>query len=208
MTKKRIGVVSDTHGPLPQDTFDLLNGDWDSERLQNDAVVRYMVSYGEDGSATIEDVWPDGEVANARCDLILHAGDIGAQSALDELSAICRTVAVLGNNDHTTFWDSDGEVGDLRSLTFESLDIAMMHIPADLRVALHGRPPLVSAAVKEMPQLAVHGHTHVPEVRLDGDTVVLCPGSPMRSRNSSGHNVALVDIEDGRMTNISIIRLP
>lgn len=208
MTKKRIGVVGDTHGPLTAEVFELFNGEWDADRLADAAVKRYAVTYDADGHAELQDVWPEDAPEPQACDLILHAGDIGVQSALDELGAICRTVAVLGNNDLATFWDSDGEVGDLRSLTFDGVNIAMMHIPADLRIALHGRPPTALPAVKEMPQLAVHGHTHVPEVRLDGDTVVLCPGSPARARNSSGHNAALVDIEDGRLASIDIIRLP
>ncbi|WP_251212323.1 metallophosphoesterase family protein [Adlercreutzia murintestinalis] len=208
MAQKRIGVISDTHGPLPAEAFDLFNGEWSAERLAEAAVKRYEVTYDAEGRATLRDVWPESAPDVRACDLILHAGDIGVQSALDELGAICRTVAVLGNNDRAAFWDSDGGVGDLRSLTFDGIDIAMMHIPTDLRIALHGRPPTVVAAVKEMPQLAVHGHTHVPEVRLDGDTVVLCPGSPTRSRSGSGHNAALVDIEDGRVADVYIIRLP
>lgn len=205
---RRIGVISDTHGRLPQAAFDLLNGDWDGARLADAAVKRYRVRYGEGGAAGIEDVRLGDAPEPAACDLILHAGDIGAQSALDELGAICRTVAVLGNNDHAVFWDSDGEVRDLRCLAFDGVDIAMMHIPADLRLALRGRPPVVLPAVDRMPQLAVHGHTHVPEVRLRGGTVVLCPGSPTQSRRGSGHNAALVDVEDGRLTGIDIIRLP
>ncbi len=208
MTKRRMGVISDTHGPLPADAFDLFSGEWDAARLAEAAVKRYEVTCDADGHVAFQDRWPECAPTPQACDLILHAGDIGVQSALDELGAICRTVAVLGNNDFATFWDCDGEVRDLRSLTFGGVDIAMMHIPTDLRLALHARPPTVAAAVKEMPQLAVHGHTHVPEVRLDGDTVVLCPGSPSRARNGSGHNAALVDIEDGRLTNVSIIHLP
>lgn len=208
MTEKRIGVISDTHGPLPAETFDLFSGDWDAERLADAAVKRYVITYDAEGHATLQDVWPEDAPEPRACDLILHAGDITAQSALDELGAICRTVAVIGNNDRTAFWDSDGEAGALRTLTFDGIDIVMMHIPEDLRIALHGRPPTVVAAVREMPQLAVHGHTHVPEVRLDRNTVVLCPGSPARARNGSGHNAALVDIEDGRLTNVYIVRLP
>lgn len=208
MDRKRIGVVSDTHGPLPQEAFSMLSGQWDDERLTDAAVARYRVIC--DGSAPVElcDMWPEGAVRSAPCDLILHAGDIGAQSALDDLGAIARTVAVLGNNDRAVFWCSDGEVPDFRAFSFAGVDIALMHIPSELHRALRGRPPTVLPAVDRQPQLAVHGHTHIPEVRLEGATLVACPGSPSQARRGSGHNAALVDIEDGRIVAVDIIRLP
>lgn len=208
MDTKRIGIVSDTHGPLPEAAFELLRGQWDDERLAEAAVMRYQVAYDNGAPVEVRDRWPEGTVRSMPCDLVLHAGDIGSQSALDDLGAICRTVAVLGNNDRSVFWCSDGEVSDLRALTFAGVDIAMMHIPADLRLALHGRPPTVLPAVERLPQLAVHGHTHIPEVRLDGATLVVCPGSPSQARRGSGHNAALVDVEEGRIERVTIVRLP
>ncbi len=205
MTCKRIGIVSDTHGPLPQEVFDLFSGEGSAQELQGRCVQCLQVAFDQKGGVSLSEV-PATVLEMKPCDLILHAGDIGAQSALDELGAIARTVAVLGNNDLTPYWCSDGDVRDLRSLTYEGVSMVMTHMPTDLRLALHGRPPLVMPAVSALPQLAIHGHTHVPKVELDHDTVVLCPGSPTRSRNGSGHNVALVDIEDGRLSAIALLR--
>lgn len=208
MTRKRIGIVSDTHGSLPQEAFELLSGQWGAERLADAVQARYRVLFDGDRAVGLEDM-PRGEaLESVPCDLILHAGDIGVQSALDELSAIARTVAVLGNNDFAPYWCSDGDVPAFRALTCDGVGIAMMHIPSELRCALHGRPPTVLPAVDALPQLAVHGHTHIPEVALDGAAVVVCPGSPTRSRRGSGHNAALVDIGDGRVQSVSIVRLP
>ena len=147
MTQKRIGIVSDTHGSLPQEAFELLSGQWGAERLADAVQARYRVLFDGDRAVGFEDAPRGEELESVPCDLILHAGDIGVQSALDELGAIARTVAVLGNNDFTPYWCSDGDVPAFRALTFEGVGIAMMHIPSELRCALHGRPPTVLPAV-------------------------------------------------------------
>ncbi|WP_165251832.1 YfcE family phosphodiesterase [Adlercreutzia sp. ZJ304] len=208
MAKKRIGIVSDTHGKLPEEVFDLFNGNWSSEKLTESAVQCYEVSYQEDGTVVLDDARAKNVIDTCACNLILHAGDIGAQSTLDELGAIARNIAVLGNNDYAIFWCSDGEVPVFRSFTFCGLDIAMMHIPSDLRTALHGEYPTVEPAVRKMPDLAVYGHTHIPEVKMDGNTLVVCPGSPTQSRRGGGHNVALIDIDDNHLRCVYIICLP
>lgn len=204
MTRKRIGILSDTHGPLPPEAFDLFSGQGEASGLHERCKRCLEVVHDQDEGISLLEA--NGTALTTRpCDLILHAGDIGAQSVLDELGALASTVAVLGNNDLASYWCSDGAVRDLRSLTYKGVSIVMTHTPADLHLALHGRLPLVQAAVSDMPQLAVHGHTHVPKVELDGGTVVLCPGSPTRGRNGSGHNIALVDVEDGQLRTVAII---
>lgn len=204
MGLKRIGILSDTHGSLPEAVFELLDGQWSDERLAKGAWRQTSEADGlprpceEPGLVAL---------ASRRCDLILHAGDIGGQRILDELCAIAPTIAVTGNNDHDRLWCSDGDVRAFRSLAFEGVGIAMAHIPADLHAALYGRPPLQPRLVAEEPQLAIHGHTHVPKLAREGDHVLLCPGSPTKARNGSGHNVALIDAVDGRLAAISFIEV-
>lgn len=208
--KKRIGVVSDTHGPLPQEVFDLFSGQWSAEKLRERTTEHYRMAYDADGQPSMEQLTDNGDATffdPGSCNLILHAGDIGVQSALDELGAITRTVAVLGNNDSMPYWCSDGDVRPFRSLTFEGVRIALQHIPTDLERSLHGKPPLIEPSLPALPDLAVHGHTHVPRLALDGDCVLLCPGSPTRARGGSGHHVALIDLQDGRLDEIAFIRL-
>lgn len=208
-SRARIGVVSDTHGPLPQEVFDLFNGCWTAEKLRERITRCCRVAFDEHGGVSLAEVLPDESVTvdSRACDLILHAGDIGVQSVLDELGAIAKTVAVLGNNDRTPYWCSDGEVRLFRSLTFDGVDIALQHTPADLKASLHGKPPLIKPCVSTMPDLAVHGHTHVPHIGLDGDCIVLCPGSPTQSRRGSGHHAALVDLHDGHLDEIAFVTL-
>ena len=206
MANERIGVVSDTHGKLPQKVFDLFHGDWSTEELRERISQCTQVRYDEAGHPHLEE--GDAAAVDARaCDLILHIGDIGVQSVLDELGAITRTIAVLGNNDLTPYWCSDGDVRPFRSLTFEGVGVAMQHRPNGLERSLHGAPPHTEPRVTVPPHLAVHGHTHVPRLELDGDTVILCPGSPTQARRGSGHHVALVDLHDGKLNVITFVNL-
>lgn len=207
MARARIGVISDTHGALPDAAFRLFQGAWSSDELEGAIFRTARVECAPDGGAVLSEEQADS-VAPKACGLILHAGDIGPQSVLDELGAIARTVAVLGNNDHALFMDSDGTVRPYASLTFEGVGIFMQHIPAEMEASLRGRGPLQPALVRTQPALAVHGHTHVPRLEAHGRRVTLCPGSPARARNGSGHAAALVDVENGRLAQVSLVRLP
>lgn len=207
MTAARIGVISDTHGALPDAAFRLFNGEWGAEELASSVATCMDVSYGEEGACRLEAADPT-ELSSAPCDLIIHAGDIGPQSVLDELGAITRTVAVLGNNDYAAYWCSDGQVRDCANLSFEGVRLFVQHIPAEMEASLRGCPPLRPAVVATQPDLAIHGHTHVPRLDATGSRLTLCPGSPARARNGSGHAAALVDVAAGRIVRAGIVRLP
>lgn len=204
---KRIGVISDTHNKLSDSAFELFHGDWDGDRLNRAAQLVMTCAYDDAGKPSLEHATGEGagRLEPRKVDAILHAGDICRQGILDELEAVAPCVAVLGNNDYDPLFCSDGAVQAFRSLRVEGVEVAMAHIPTDLRRALEGRPPLVPKLVKREPDLAVCGHTHVPDVRVEGKHVLLNPGSASRGRSGSGHNVALVDVSDGRVARIAIV---
>lgn len=206
---KRIGVISDTHNMLPTEAFELFDGEWSEDQLRRAIRLAMKCSYDDGGNVHLEDVIADArkDAKTDKVDFILHAGDICKQSILDELEAIAPTVAVLGNNDYEPLYCSDGSVQAFRSLNYEGVEIVMAHIPQDLNRALVGRPPLVQKLVKREPDLAIYGHTHVPDITINGNHVIMNPGSASRGRSGSGHNVALVDIEDGRLARIYSVSL-
>lgn len=207
MATLRIGILSDTHGPLPDTVFDLLRGVWPEAELNGCLWRQVRCRYDSEGRLSTEDANPPTELAPAPCGLIVHAGDIGPQNVLDELGAIARTIAVLGNNDYERYWCSDGDVRAFRSLNAGGVELCVAHIPRDLDAALHGRGPLQPPLVKAEPHLAIHGHTHVPKAVQEGNHVLLCPGSPTKARNGSGHNLVLADAVDGRLSTLSFIEV-
>ncbi|HHT86402.1 MAG TPA: metallophosphoesterase [Clostridiales bacterium] len=45
-------------------------------------------------------------------------------------------------------------------------------------------------------QVALYGHTHIPQIAMVGDVLVLNPGSPTRPLSDSGKTVGLLTIEN------------
>lgn len=104
---------------------------------------------------------------------ILHAGDIGALSVLDDLAVVAPVIAVRGNIDGRT--DAPPDVVDL---TVERGDASLRVVLTHIAV----RGPRLRAdarrlAEKHRADLLVCGHSHVPLIARDGSTVVFNPGS-------------------------------
>ncbi len=84
------------------------------------------------------------------------------------------------------------------------------HTPTDLRAILSGRTNVLKPG-DPVPQVAIHGHTHVPEL-LRGSAaspadVVLCPGSVTRPRGGSKRQLAKIAIENGAVKEIRFVEL-
>jgi len=118
---------------------------------------------------------------------ILHAGDVGDPSILDDLSALAPVIAVWGNMDGATVRDLTGEV---RGIDIGGMRIEVLHGHqlADY-AALPGRFPHA--------RVIVHGHTHLPSNRRIDGVLVLNPGSAGPRRPGKPVTVAILDIVDG-----------
>lgn len=105
---------------------------------------------------------------------ILHAGDVGDLSVIDELARVAPVHAVRGNIDGRT-----PELPDVLTLEV-TLDRAPLVTMMLVHHALVG-PRLLTAARRmaqaEGASLVVCGHSHVPFAGVDGDLTVLNPGS-------------------------------
>jgi len=113
-----------------------------------------------------------GQVAALSPDLILHAGDIGRLSVVDELAEIAETVAVRGNIDGHELPDSALIRFDRGAETFAKL--LLTHI------AVRGprlRKDVMRLAERHRAQLVVCGHSHVPLVATESNVTVFNPGS-------------------------------
>ena len=141
--------------------------------------------------------------ALADCDHIIHAGDIGDPSILRELQTLAPVTAVLGNNDFDEYGKS---VGRYAHLTVDGVKFLVAHYPRDVRISAFGSGAL--APGDPIPDICVHGHTHVPKLEYGKEArpaqYVLCPGSASFPRNGSSRSIAKVEIVEGAVKAIRI----
>ena len=103
-------------------------------------------------------------------DHILHAGDIGDQSVIEQLEQIAPVTAVSGNV------DDDGQSGFPSEAVIELAGrrIAIRHIVYEGgKLTKDGRAFLE----REQSDICVFGHTHRPKRELLGGTLLFNPGS-------------------------------
>jgi uncharacterized protein len=140
-------------------------------------------------------------LAQARgCDLVVHAGDIGAADVLDALAAAApHVVAIRGNNDTAAKWPRI-DAALLESLPL-SADIAL---PGGLLVAVHGdRVPAATrhARLRHLHPHAraiVYGHSHRLAIDCSATPWVLNPGAAGRVRTFGGPSALWLEADAGR----------
>jgi putative phosphoesterase len=107
-------------------------------------------------------------------DAILHAGDIGELTVLDDLAKLAPVLAVRGN--------IDGQVSQVPELLLIELlqgDALKLRVLM-LHIAVYGtklRAEVARLASKERASLVVCGHSHVPFIGRDRGLSVFNPGS-------------------------------
>ena len=125
-------------------------------------------------------------------ELILHAGDISAVSALDELTALGPPVlAVHGNVDEQALVE---RLPAQLELEIDRIRIAMTHDagPARGRLSrLRRRFPRADAVV--------FGHSHIPLLESAAGFQIFNPGSPTDRRRQRRHTMGLARVQDGAL---------
>jgi putative phosphoesterase len=120
--------------------------------------------------------------------LVLHAGDVNTISVLAELAGVAPVIAVTGNNDDA----------ELRALIPESVEFrvgryrfAMLHG--------HGGQTARSEARRRFAgkmDCVVYGHSHIPLIEREGETVLFNPGSATDRRWGDHFGVGLIRVTD------------
>lgn len=103
-------------------------------------------------------------------DAIVHAGDIGELTVLDDLAAIAPLHAVRGNIDVRAVTLPDVltiDVGDELRILLVHIGVAGVRLRADV----------AKLARAERAHLVVCGHSHIPFIGKDRDLLVFNPGS-------------------------------
>ena len=129
-----------------------------------------------------------GFFKRARPDLILHAGDAGHQSILDELQALAPTLAVRGNADPLDLVET---LPDQWRVTIGRRTVLLLH-------GYRGRSAMATAraAAGEGIDLVVFGHSHQPLIELVGATILFNPGSPTERRWNPHFGIGLIKVAD------------
>lgn len=141
--------------------------------------------------------------ALADCDHIIHAGDICNPAHIRELQTLAPVTAVLGNNDFDEYGES---VGRYAHPVIDGVKFLVAHYPRDVRISAFGSGAL--APGDPIPDICVHGHTHIPKIEYGKEArpaqFVLCPGSASYPRGGNRRTIAKVEIEDGRILSVRI----
>ena len=130
---------------------------------------------------------PEALKALRGVDHILHAGDIGNPEILGALDKIAPVTPVRGNMD----WGSWAE--DIQESEVVEVGGAFIYI-------LHNLDLLDLSPEGAGFHAVVFGHTHLPEIRRERGVLFLNPGSAGPVRRSKPVSLALVEVEDGRLT--------
>ena len=133
--------------------------------------------------------------ALAGCDHIIHAGDICDPGILRELETIAQVTAVLGNND---FNEYGSQVQRFARPVIGQVKFLVAHFPQDVRI----RPG------DAVPDVCIHGHTHVPRIAYGADarpaSYVVCPGSASYPRGGFERTIAKIELESACVQSIRI----
>ncbi len=142
-------------------------------------------------------VRPRVHVVLAGVDLILHAGDVGDDSILDELATIAPVLAVYGNTD---------EPGRPRlSESIErNYDGVSVHVSHGHEV---GSPTPARLIERYAADVIVYGHTHRQLVSRAGARLVVNPGAAGARRFKLEPSVGLLRIEHGA-AQVELVPLP
>lgn len=142
--------------------------------------------------------------ALAGCDLILHAGDIGAPAVLDALEAIAPVRAVWGNIDDAAM---RRRVPEHQRFEVEGLRVWMTHIA--------GRPGRWASGIREVlradtPDLFVCGHSHILQVERVaalGGMLFINPGAAGQQGFHRVKTCVRLVVEGGRFVRADVAHL-
>jgi hypothetical protein len=118
--------------------------------------------------------------------LILHAGDVGGDSVLQELGAIAPVRAVYGNVDPVTPL--------LESHLALELGGRSVHVSHGHEL---GSPTAEKLLYRYRADIIVFGHTHTPLVHREGSRLVINPGAAGPKRFNLKPSVGRLVIADG-----------
>ena len=105
-------------------------------------------------------------------DLILHAGDISVDSALEDLGTLAPVLAAKGDDDYPI---RDKRMDEVQNLTLDGLNVYVIHSSQYFARDLIQHPEKHN--LEKAPDVVVFGHTHRDVVHKVGRSLLINPGS-------------------------------
>lgn len=133
-------------------------------------------------------------------DHILHGGDVGSRTILDDLEALAPVTAVYGNTDDLAL---RGELPRVARVRLEGFDIVVTH-------GDQFGSPTAARLVAEFPdgEIIVYGHTHRAALELVDRTItVMNPGAAGPARFELRPSVGIMELEPGIPPRARIVTL-
>jgi uncharacterized protein len=125
-----------------------------------------------------------------RADLVLHAGDVVALSALRELEAFAPVEAVHGNMDEPAL---RAALPERRVVEVDDWPIGMVHAAGPKA----GREERLVSRFSSC-SAVVYGHTHIPQLERYRGVWILNPGSPTERRGAPARSMIVVEVDSER----------
>ncbi|MEJ2728557.1 MAG: metallophosphoesterase family protein [Deltaproteobacteria bacterium] len=119
-------------------------------------------------------------------DLIIHAGDIGDQAVLDQLSKIAPVAAVRGNMD---FGKWAAQLPETEVVEIGQTVLYVLHIVNRLDIEPE----------KSGYKAVISGHTHRPDVHEENGVTFINPGSASYPKFGQPGSVALIQIKEDHL---------
>ena len=127
---------------------------------------------------------PEAVAALRGCDLLLHAGDIGADEVLRTLGEIAPVVSVRGNNDTQPWARALPETADVEVLS------TRIHL-------LHDLSALSLDPQRKGIRVVVCGHSHRPGNELRNGVLYFNPGSAGPRRFKLPVTLGILELQGG-----------
>jgi putative phosphoesterase len=135
-------------------------------------------------------------------DVVVHAGDWVDVRLLDAMvEASRRLVGVYGNNDGPAL---RARLPEVARVELAGVRVAVVHETG----AATGRERRCAARFPDT-DLLVFGHSHIPwDTTAPGGLRLVNPGSPTDRRRQPVHTYLTADLDDGRITDVTLHPIP
>jgi putative phosphoesterase len=137
------------------------------------------------------------------CDHVLHAGDIGNHTVMDQLIAQTKTDAVYGNIDDAA---TRVRYPEHLRLNIEGVHILMIHIAG----AIERYNQKTRALIEEhRPDVLICGHSHILKVKQDQRFGLLHinPGAAGRHGFHKVRTLLTVEVANGQLSDLKLVEL-